>query len=88
MSAPVVIYRTRICPYCVMAAQLFDRKGVAYEEIYLDGKPAERAALSQRTSWRTVPQIFIGDRFVGGFDDVARLDRRGELDLLLAAATS
>lgn len=86
MTAPVTIYRTRICPYCVMAARLFDHKGIDYEEIYLDGKPAERAALSARTNWRTVPQIFIGERFVGGYDDVARLDRQGKLDELLQGA--
>ena len=84
-SAPVRIYRTRVCPYCVMAARLFDRKGVAYEEIYLDGKHKERMALQAQTNWRTVPQIFVGERFVGGYMDVAALDRSGELDAMLAA---
>ena len=83
MAARVIIYRTRVCPYCVMAARLFERKGVGYEEIYLDGKGEERKALNRRTGWRTVPQIFIDDRFVGGFDDVSLLDRNGELDPLL-----
>ncbi len=83
-SSPVVIYRTRVCPYCVMAARFFDRKGVAYEEIYLDGKHDAREALEARTNWRTVPQIFVGDNFVGGFMDVAALDRTGELDAMLA----
>ncbi len=83
-TALVRIYRTRICPYCVMAARLFDRKGVAYEEIYLDGKWEARAALEAETNWRTVPQIFVGERFLGGFMDVANLDRSGELDRLLA----
>lgn len=88
MTAPVTIYRTRICPYCVMAARLFDRKGVAYEEIYLDGKYEERRALEERTQWATVPQIFVGEQFVGGYTDVAALDRSGELDRMLAAAPS
>lgn len=82
--APVRIYRTRVCPYCVMAARLFDRKGVAYEEIYLDGKAAARRALEAQTNWRTVPQIFVGERFVGGYMDVAALDRSGKLDTMLA----
>jgi glutaredoxin 3 len=84
--AMVTIYRTRFCPYCVAAARLFRAKGVDYQEIALDGKDAEREALQARTQWRTVPQIFIGDRFVGGYTDVAALDRSGELDRLLAAA--
>lgn len=88
MTVPVTIYRTRVCPYCVMAARLFDGKGVAYEEIYLDGKHAERMALMQKTNFQTVPQIFIGDAFVGGFDDVARLDRSGKLDALLAGVSA
>ncbi len=84
-SSPAVrIYRTRVCPYCVMAARFFDRKGIAYEEIYLDGKHDERAALERQTNWRTVPQIFVGDSFVGGFTDVAALDRSGGLAKLLA----
>ncbi len=83
MTAAVVIYRTRVCPYCVMAARLFDRKGVPYQEVYLDGKDAERSALQARTHWQTVPQIFVGDRFIGGFTDVADLDRSGQLDVLL-----
>lgn len=84
MTTPVTIYRTRVCPYCVMAARLFDRKGVPYQEIYLDGKHEERRALEARTQWQTVPQIFVGDRFVGGYTDVAQLDRSGELDAMLA----
>ncbi|MCO4760611.1 MAG: glutaredoxin [Myxococcales bacterium] len=83
-SSPVRIFRTRVCPYCVMAARFFDRKGVAYEEIYLDGKHDERKALEAQTNWRTVPQIFVGDTFVGGYMDVATLDRSGKLDKLLA----
>ncbi len=84
MSTPVTIYRTRFCPYCVMAARLFDNKGVPYQEIYLDGKDAERRELEARTQWATVPQIFVGERFVGGYTDVAALDRSGELDGMLA----
>ncbi len=85
-SQVVRIFRTRVCPYCVMAARLFDRKGVPYEEIYLDGKHDERMALERQTNWRTVPQIFVGDAFVGGYQDVAKLDRSGQLDTLIAEA--
>ena len=84
MPAPVTVYRTRICPYCVQAARLLDKRGVAYEEIYLDDKPLERAALQERTQFRTVPQIFVGKHFVGGFTDLAAIDRSGELQRLLA----
>jgi glutaredoxin 3 len=71
-----------------MAARLFDRKGVAYQEINLDGKYAERAELQARTHWQTVPQIFVGETFVGGYTDVAALDRNGELDRMIAAMSS
>jgi glutaredoxin 3 len=81
---PVTIYRTQTCPYCSMAARLFERRGVVFSEIYLDGKTEERAALQERTQFRTVPQIFIGERFVGGYSDVAALEANGELDQLLA----
>ncbi len=88
MTARVVIYRTKICPYCGMVARFFDRKKVAYEERFLDGKPEERAALLARTNHATVPQVFVGDHFVGGFHEVARLDRQGRLDTLLAGEIS
>lgn len=86
MSAPVTLYRTSICPYCIMAARLLDKRGIAYEEISLDDKPAERAALQERTQFRTVPQIFVGSHFVGGYTDLAAIERSGELDRLLAQA--
>ncbi len=60
-------------------------KGMQFTEINLDGKEQERAELSARTGWRTVPQIFIGERFIGGYDDLAALDQSGELDRMLAA---
>ena len=81
----VEIYTTPTCPYCHAAKALLDEKGVAYEEIsVLD--PDLRAAMTQRAHGRrTVPQIFVGDTHVGGYDDMAELDRRGKLDPLLAA---
>ena len=78
------LYTTRWCPYCLMAKRLLGDKGVRYEEIPVDGDPARREQMRQEAGggW-TVPQIFIGDRHIGGFDDMAALDRRGELDPLL-----
>lgn len=80
----VEIYTTPTCPYCHAAKALLADKGVAFEEItVLD--PALRAAMVQRANGRrTVPQIFIGATHVGGYDDMAALERRGKLDPLLA----
>lgn len=83
MAALVTVYRTRICPYCVMAARLLSGKGIAFEEVYLDGKPDERRALEARTNYFTVPQIFVGDAFVGGYTEMAALARNGELQRML-----
>jgi glutaredoxin 3 len=81
----VEIYTTHWCPYCHAAKALLEDKGVPYSEVDVDG-PVERAQMIQRAHGRrTVPQIFIGDRHVGGYDEIAALDRRGQLDPLLAA---
>lgn len=83
--ADVKIYTTPICPYCVRAKQLLTQKGATYQEIDLTREPPEvRSELMARTRHRTVPQIFIGERFVGGFDELYALERKGELDGLLA----
>jgi glutaredoxin 3 len=80
----VVIYTTRFCPYCQMAKHLLARKGVPFEEIDVTGDSAARDARVARSGGRrTVPQIWIGDTHVGGFDDLAALDRAGRLDALL-----
>lgn len=83
---PVTVYSTRICPYCMLAKRLLGNKGVKYDEIMVDANDALRAEMMQRSGRRTVPQIFIGDRHVGGFDDLSALDRAGQLDLLLRDA--
>jgi glutaredoxin 3 len=86
-SPEVVMYSTTWCPYCERARALLQRKSVAYREIKLDEDPAERdTMLALSGGRRTVPQIFIGDRHVGGFDDLYALDRSGELDQLLGHA--
>ena len=80
----VTMYTTTFCPYCVRAKALLRKKGVAVEEINLDGDPEGRQSLIQKTGGlRTVPQIWVGTVHVGGFDDLYALDRRGALDPLL-----
>ena len=82
--AKVTIYTTSICPYCAMAKRLLKEKGAAFDEIDVGGKPALRAQMEERSGRHTVPQIWIGDRHVGGCDDLHALDARGQLDALLA----
>ena len=77
------IYTTPSCAFCVRAKRLLDRKKVPYEEIDVAGDDEERLKLMQRTGRRTVPQIFIGEKHVGGSDDLHALEARGELDPLL-----
>ena len=81
----VTVYTTQHCPYCLNAKSLLARKGVIATEIDVETSPQRLAEMLQRSQRRTVPQIFIGDRYVGGFDDLASLDRKGELDALLHA---
>jgi len=84
----IVMYSTGWCPYCDRARSLFARKGVSIEEIKIDEDPVQRDLMLQRSGGRrTVPQIFIGERHVGGFDDLAALERAGELDKLLGATS-
>ncbi len=85
MSAKIIIYSSAHCPFCVRAKQLLRNKGVQqFEEIAIDRDLQERERMIERTGRRTVPQIYVGDRHVGGYDDLAALERRGELDALLA----
>ena len=81
----VVIYTKPFCPYCARAEALLSKKGVDYEEIIASMDPEKREEMRQRSGRMTYPQIFIGDRHIGGFDDLNALDRAGELDALLAA---
>lgn len=82
--ASVVIYTTKICAYCGRAKALFARKGIAFSEIDVSDDDEKRIWLMQTTGQRTVPQIFINEQSVGGFDEVWALERKGELDRLLA----
>lgn len=83
---PVLVYSTRICPYCMLAKRLLTGKGVAFDEVMVDRDDKLRAEMMERSGRRTVPQIFVGDTHVGGFDDLAALDRAGKLDILLRDA--
>lgn len=82
----IEIYSTAMCPYCVRAKMLLQHKGATWEEIRIDMDHARIDEMIQRSQRRTVPQIFIGDVHVGGFDDMAAMDARGELDTLLGLA--
>lgn len=80
------MYTTGTCPYCLRAKQVFKTKGVDIDEIRVDLKPELRKEMMDLTGRRTVPQIFIGERHIGGCDDLLALDARGELDPLLAGS--
>lgn len=79
----ILIYTTRICPYCVMAKRLLTSKGLSYTEINVDADPKLREAMMQKTRRRTVPQIYIGDTHVGGFDELYALEQQKKLDAML-----
>jgi len=81
----VKVYTKDFCPYCTRAKALLDHKKVPYEEIDITNSPDVAAELFTKSGFRTVPQIFIGDQCIGGFDNMNDLDRKGELDKLLAS---
>lgn len=85
----VILYGTGVCPYCVMAERYLLKKGVTeLEKIRVDLDRSQMAAMMERTGRRTVPQIFINNTYVGGYDDLVALDHAGKLDPLLADLTS
>ncbi|HZP93360.1 MAG TPA: glutaredoxin 3 [Burkholderiales bacterium] len=89
MSAVISMYCTAYCPYCQMAERLLRSKGVAdIAKIRVDLEPERRVEMTARTGRRTVPQIYIGDYHVGGFNDLSALDRAGRLDSLLRGEAS
>lgn len=84
--AKVVMYSTAVCPFCLMAERLLRSRGVdEIEKVRVDLDAARRDEMIERTGRRTVPQIYVGERHVGGYDDLAALDRAGGLGPLLAA---
>ena len=82
--ASIVMYATQWCPYCEMARTLLREKGQEWTEIDITAEPPRRAEMIERSGRRSVPQIWVGTRHVGGYDDLAALDATGELDPLLA----
>jgi glutaredoxin 3 len=83
--AKVLMYCTSACPFCQAAERLLVEKGVAIDKVRVDLHPARRAEMQQKSGRRTVPQIWIGERHIGGCDDLYDLDRQGGLDPLLKA---
>ena len=84
MAVPIVMYSTAVCPFCIQAERLLRAKGVAeIAKIRVDLDPATRKTMMEKTGRRTVPQIYIADFHVGGYEDLVELDHQGELDRLL-----
>lgn len=84
MTAHITMYSTGVCPYCMRAEQLLNSKGITeIDKIRVDLDPEQRNIMMEKTGRRTVPQIYINDTHVGGFDDLSALDRAGKLDELL-----
>ena len=84
--AQILIYTTKLCPYCVAAKRLLKSKKASYEEIDVTFNPAKRQAMTKKAGGATsVPQIFIGDTHVGGCDDLMELEQKGALDVMLQA---
>lgn len=86
MSVEVKMYSTRFCPYCVRARSLLANKNVEFIDIGVDSKPDLRREMVELSGRYTVPQIWIGSRHIGGYDDIAMLDRQGQLDQMLKTA--
>lgn len=80
---PVKIYTKTYCPYCVKAKRLLESKGIAFEEVNIENDPDFAQQLFAQTGFRTVPQIFVGEKCIGGCDDLYALDAQGALDELL-----
>lgn len=87
MATAVTVYRTSMCPYCHMATRLLDKRGYAYEEVFLDREPDRLRALKDKYDWQTVPMIVVGETFVGGYTDLRALDEAGKLAPLVAGST-
>ena len=83
-AANVLVYTTEYCPYCIRAKALLAKKSVAFTEVNVEDRPELRSWLVSASGQRTVPQIFINNESIGGFTEMAELDREGELDRLLA----
>ncbi len=87
-TVKVTMYCTDWCPYCIRAEKLLASKGAIINKINLDDQPDRRAEMVERTGRKTVPQIYIGDRHVGGHDEIVSLDKNGDLDVFLRNGSS
>lgn len=85
-QATIVMYESMLCGYCRAAKQLFNAKGLEYTSIGVDGQPQVREEMQAKAGRHTVPQIFINDQHIGGYDDLAALEQKGELDALVNPA--
>ena len=85
MKTPVTVYTMTTCPFCLAAKKLLDKKSVEFVEVNLDQNPERWTECESRSGRATVPQVFFGERHIGGCDDLQALDRSGELDRLIAA---
>ncbi|MAZ66464.1 MAG: glutaredoxin 3 [Kangiellaceae bacterium] len=82
--AEIVIYTTRYCPFCIMARRLLDTKQLKYQEITVDGNPELRKEMERLSGGYTVPQVFINDKPIGGYDRLSALEHQGELDKMVS----
>jgi len=87
-DSTVTIYGTKLCPYCLAARMLLKKKGVAFTDILISGDQVRRQEMERLSGGRTVPQIFVGRHLVGGFDELSKLEKNGELDGLLNKAST
>ena len=85
--AKVEVYSSKNCPYCVMAKQLLDRNGITYTEIRIDLDPEKRKEMVNKSRQRTVPQIFINDRSIGGYTDLLAIENTQKLEMMLNSTT-
>lgn len=85
-SMPATLFTWRLCPFCVRAKRLLEQKGIQYEEILVDRDPPGFEKMKRLSGQATVPQIWIGQKHIGGFTDLRAIDSSGELDALLLAA--
>ncbi len=83
-NRPITVYSTRICPYCVAAKNFLKSKGLTWSEIMIDVEPGERERMVARANRTSVPQIFVGDVHVGGYDDMMAMHRAGRFEPLVA----
>ena len=86
MSVEITMYSTRYCPFCMAARSLFEGRNLPYKDIGVDGEPELRRQMTALSGRQTVPQIWVGDQHIGGFDELRALERDGQLDKLLDAA--